>query len=273
MDLKNISYPNPVLGNKDDLAVGNLSIDVQYQISEETIRLDFANLITNNSYLDNLVNSGQALWHIRVQCARTYMRENFFSDKVNKSIKLDGRNYEGRVAVEIFLIANGTIEHFCPDGLHEDYAGVSFNVSQGDILAISSDYSFLVDKLYDPLKAPVGSIINVKEGVNEFGPFEVIYDDDIILVELSKKDYKEYQGVKDRIPEFIHSSIVLPVLTEAILKLKDDVGTTMWEARLDNIIKSKNLDLNAPLTTAQKILSSPVNRAFEAVNSMLDEEG
>lgn len=201
------------------------------------------------------------------------MRENFFSDNIKTSIRLNGRSYEGKVIVEIFLVANSVIENFCPDGLHEDYAGARFDVDQGEILAISPDYFFVVDKLYDPLKAPVGSIINVKEGVNEFGPFEVVYDDDIILVELSKKDYAEYQGIKDRTPEVIHASVVLPVLTEAILRLNDEIGTTMWEARLESIIRSKKLDMSKPLMTAQEILSSPINRAFEALNSMLDDEG
>jgi hypothetical protein len=265
----NISYPHPVLGNGDDVDVGRLTPEVKYEISDEVIHLHADNLTTGHPNIDQMLQSGDASWHVRVQCARTYMRETFMVDRPTWSVRLKGDDYEGKVDVDIVIVAKSDTDDYRPKGLHEDYGDEKFMLRHGEVLAVGPTFSFLVDKVYDPLKAPVASLIRVDEGEHEDGPFTLTLDDDLIVVWLSKTDWREYDGICSRAPSIIHGAIVLPVLAEAIRRVDEHLDT-LWGARLKDLLDRKSIDIGNPLTAAQEVLASPVTRMFGEVNATLD---
>lgn len=266
------SFPYPVLGNGDDFPTSEINPKLKYTISEETLKICLSALESGNQYIDGLVSSGRASWQVRVNCARTYMRESYIASAPNWSRNLVGHDYEGSVKVETRIITKSPIAEYSPPGTHPDYAGETFRIEMGETLAIGPTFSFNVDKQYDPLKAPVSSLIRITEGSDQTGPFKSIFEEDLIYVELSKTDWAEYAAVRDRVPAVLHSSIVLPVLAEAISCLAE-FKSNLWASRLEHILLKNDISSDKPLMAAQSLLSNPLQRTFLETNSALDKGG
>lgn len=269
MAASNISYPHPVLGNGDDISVGEISPEVAYEISDEAIHLSIDKLISGHSDIDQMVRNGDALWHLRIQCSRTYMRESFGVNGDSFEVRLKGEDYEGMVDVELSVVTQKNIADYRPEGIHDDYENEKFQLRAGEVIGLGPNFRFLVDKVYDPLKAPVSSLVRITEGEHKDGPFTLTLDDDLIIVRLSKSDWHEYAGIRDRVPTVVHSAIVLPALAEAIRKIHEHTDT-LWGGRLKDALEAKNIDEGDPLAAAQEILASPVTRTINEVNATLD---
>lgn len=272
MATSDISFPHPVLGNGDDISIGEISPQVSYEISDEAITLTLYGLTSGHHRVDQMVQDGDATWHVRIQCSRTYMRESFATNKQTLELRLRGEDYEGFVDVEVSVVAQKEIVDYRPEGIHEDYEDEKFLLRSGDVIGVGPTFRFLVDKVYDPLKAPVSSLVRITEGEHPDGPFTVTYDDDLIVVSLSKSDWHEYAGVRDRVPTVVHSAIVLPALAEAIRTINQHTDT-LWGGRLKDLLQANNIDQSAPLAAAQEVLASPITRTFNEVNATLDQGG
>lgn len=269
MPMSNISYPHPVLGNGDDINNGEVSPEIEYKISDEAIHLKVENLKSGHPDIDQMLVDGTACWHVRTQCPRTYMRQSFLLNSEDQTITLKGDDYEGSVEIEISVVAQGCIKDYQPTGMHSDYGDAKFSLQPGELIAIGPRYPIHVDKIYDPLKAPVSSLVRITYGSHASGPFEVILDDDLITIKLSKADWAEYDGIRDRAPSIVHSSIILPVLAEAIRAIGQNTHT-LWGGRLKEMLAKQGIDQNYPLAAAQEVLASPISRTFNEVNLRLD---
>jgi len=269
-----LSYPHPVLGNGDDVAasVDEIQPGVECIIYDESIALTINGLEAHHEQIDELIKSGDATWLIRINCPRTYYRESFTTREQAFSQTFDGPDLEGKVYIEISLVAVKRIEGYAPAGMHSDYDGANFDINSGELIAIVPTYSFLAEKDFDALKAPVASLIRIEEGEEDIGPFKCTYETQLIIVTLPKAGWDEYAAIRDRVPSVLHTSIVLPVLVEALTLLRDDSapGVT-WADRLDEIVTQMDLDIEKPLLAAQAILSNPLGRAFVEVNKELDK--
>ena len=265
----NISYPHPVLGNGDDMNIGEISPVISYEISDEAIHLTAHNLSSRHPQIDQMVADGDAIWHLRIQCSRTYMRESYVTKYSEIEVRLKGEYYEGIVDVDVTIVAHKDISNYKPAGLHEDYENAEFQLRAGEVLGVGPTFRFLVDKVYDPLKAPVSSLLRITEGEHDDGPFMLTLDDDLIIVRLSKSDWHEYSGIRDRVPTIVHGAIVLPALAEAILHI-DRHTDTLWGGRLKDLLEANNIPVGTPLSAAQEILANPITRTFSEVNTTLD---
>lgn len=267
-----ISYPHPVLGNADDVGSGKIEPDVSFTLSEELVEITFDKLRTGNKTLDAMLGDGRATWSLRVQCARTYFRTEYRTSDSTHRVRLAGHELEGRVEVEVMLFATVAIPAYLPDGAHPDYGGETFDLKVGEILGIGPTLTFDVEKQWDPLKAPVASIMRISKGEFPNGPFIVALEDDYIEILLSHEDWEQYAGVKERVPGVIHSALVLPALAEAV-RYMGEHGGKRWADRLRAISEQhQELDIKKPLQAAQILLRGPLTRAFRELNTALDRD-
>lgn len=269
---KIFSYPHPVLGNGDDILSGSALPEFNYAITDEAIRLNGSNLVTGHADIDAMLSTGAANWQIRVSCARTYMRVNFVTPGPEWTTTLDGADFEGTVKIDAQVIATKALKDYMPANAHEDYGAQGFDLKSGELIATGPSFTFLVDKDYDPLKAPVASLLQVRQGEHQTGPFQLVLDDDRLVVNLSKTDWQEYAGIKDRVPELLHSAIVLPAIASAIASIDKNEGT-LWAGRLKDLLGARQISRDNPLEAAQQILSNPLTRTFSRVNAKLDGTG
>lgn len=264
------SFPHPVYGASSDITGNPIKPNFRYTINDEQIIVEASNLFVDNADIQTLIIEDKARWQIRLQCPRTYFRESHFSKELTWSRHIAGQDLQGKVEIETKIVAISQIEKYHPINSHSDYDGFDFDLSAGEVIGLGPTFSFVVDKLYDPLKAPVSSLLRIVEGAHDKGPYETVFDDDLIFIRLSKQDWQEYPGVRDRVPTVIHSAIVLPVLSTAIKLIHAHSGT-MWSNRLENLIKARGIDPNDPLKAAQELLDNPLFRTFGEINVYLDQ--
>jgi len=264
-----LAFPHPVLGNGNDIALGQVEPAIDYEASDELVVLSVSGLKTDNPSLDDLVANGQAHWSVRIQCARTYFRREFTTGDAKVRFTLEGHELDGRVDVDVTLVAARAISGYRPDGVHGDFGSTAFDIEPGEVLAVGPSYNFHIDKQFDPLRAPVSSFMRIAPGEDDEGPFRVDYDDDYLTILLSKKDWEMYGGVKERTPGVVHIGLVLPVLASA-LRAIDEYRGKRWSDRLFAIVQEKGLDLSDPLRASQQLLQNPVARAFHELNARMD---
>lgn len=266
-----ISYPHPVLGNGDDVGSGQIEPDVSFTASEELVEISFDKLRTGNETLDAMLGNGKASWSIRVQCARTYFRTEYRTTESAYRVRLAGHELEGLVEIEVMLFAVEPLSAYLPAGAHQDYGGDTFDLKVGEVLGIGPTFTFNIDKQWDPLKAPVASIMRISKGEHVNGPFRLALEDDYIEILLSHEDWEQYAGVKERVPGVIHSALVLPALAEAVPRMVEYAGKR-WADRLRAIAEHRQIDIAKPLEAAQKLLQAPLARAFRELNTALDRD-
>ncbi len=271
-----VSYPNPVLGNADDVTVGTIDPAVSFTVTDEAVQLDLTNLSTSNATLDEMLRAGRAAWAIRVQCARTYFRSEFQTSDRAHRLTFRGDDLDGRVDVEIALFAASSVGGYSPEGLHSDYGEAVFDLQVGAVIGVGPVFSFDVDKEFDPLRAPVSSLMRLTQGDFETGPFRLDLGGELLEVFLSKEDYARLGAIKDKVPGVLHAALVLPVLTEALTRLASSNGSEFagqrWADRLLAIVEGKAAELTEAIGKAQAILEGPLSRAFGEIEAVLERD-
>lgn len=271
-----MSYPTPVLGNRDDILEGSIDPKVIYKVFKEIIRLEISNLTSGNERLDSMLSSGNAEWHIKIHCAKTHMRQSFTTSENSFKIALVAADYDGLVEVEVTLLACVFQKDHDPVGAHSDYDGERFDLERGQVLGISPKQRFPITKDFDPLRSPVSSIMRVRKGDFKKGPFKVILDEeDYIIIDLASEDYEQqYHGISKRLDSYLHATIVLTALYRAILKIETYANSYTWAERLMAIMMHKGLYNNNcdPLQVAQELLNMPLTRSMRDLNYKLDQD-
>ena len=66
---------------------------------------------------------------------------------------------------------------------------------------------------------------------------------------------------------YLHTALVLPVLSQAITQLNSlDKPATRWADRLEVLLLEQDLELDKPLEAAQQLLRDPFLRASEQLS-------
>ena len=267
------SYPHPVLGNEDDIG-GSFGVDFRYELSRtEVVFNPTFNL--QNQNLEDLIKKGGASFIVEVECPSTFFRTFFSTGKQIEKFVLPAKLLRERVSAGFYICADKELRGYKPSECHPDYAGASFDIEKGDVLAVGGYCAFIAEKSFDPLRPPVSSFMSIVEGLRHEGPIEIDYTSDKIMIELSKADYRNYMDFKGQKVTHgtIHASVVLPVLVDAIYKVENnnrDYEDRNWYARLEAILDNKGLRGKEPFESAQRILENPSSRNFQSINSMLD---
>jgi hypothetical protein len=269
------SYPFPVLGNGDDIAgifsptmlytLGNMiTIDIQFELQHISI--------------ESLIKEKKAAFFVEIQCGSTFFRQIYQTFERKYKVEINSKDLRDSVSVNFYICAIQPIFSYNPEGVHSDLAGDAVSVEAGDIIADGGTSSFIADKTFDPLKAPVSSFMKIMENPNIDEQMNINYEqNDRIVLELSKKDFTKYNNVKGRAVASIHSSIVLVALVDVIYTMnseigKRDYGESAWFNKIQEICRYKNIDLDNPLITAQKLLGNPLERSLSETERLLENE-
>lgn len=272
--MKQKCYPYPVLGNGDDIS-GEFTSQMKYSIYQENTIITCI-FKTTNEYIADLIKKETATYCVEIQCSNTFFR--FLQKTCSESIEITIPSdlLKEKVDVSFYICAVSKINDYRPRGTHADFDGETFNINCADILAIGGYASFVADKKFDPLNAPISSIIQIAKSKKiKDGEIQVNYDEDEkIIIELPEKDFEFYLSIKNNSSEMLHSAIVLPVLVDAIYeangKGSGNYQDSGWSNRLKQISISQNISMDVPFLAAQKILENPINRTLNWLNKFED---
>lgn len=261
--MKQKNFPYPVLGNRNDIS-GEFIPELTYTIKEDYVEIK-CKFKTTNDYIFNLIKNTRAKYFIEVECGSTFYRRLETTNNDDINIKIESNLLKEKVEVQFYICSVAKIENYHPEGTHSVFDNEIFNIEVGDILALGGTVDFIVAKEFDPLKAPISSIIRlVKSESRNEGDIRVIYDNEKIIVELSKKDYEIYSQIKNNSIEILHSALVLPILVDAIYEAnKGDDTLGVWVDKLKQICNERKINMDDPLSAAQIILNNPISRTFK----------
>lgn len=268
------SYPFPVLGNEDDIK-GLFKPVMRYTLEPNVVVIECEFELSNPS-IEKLIADENAAYFAQVECGNTFYRRTFVTHEPKLKIEIDAGDLRDRVDVSFCVCAVNDIPSYSPDGIHPDLAGEPTAVEKGDVLADGGTGSFMADKTFDPLKAPVSSFMKIKEANEKSAPMAIDYGGDQILIKLSKDDYNNYVYARKYAVSTLHSSLVLPALVDALYVISKDDGTyegSPWFSRIKQICRERDIDITDPLTAAQRMLGKPVERGLKEVKTLSSDNG
>jgi hypothetical protein len=273
MKVNSKSYPHPVLGHEDDLG-GSFDVEFHYELGHDEIILN-PKFDLKNKALEDLMRKGQASFVVEIECASTFFRRSFSTRNNVERFAVPSKLVRARVVVGFFICCDAPVKDYKPSECHPDYAGETFDVEQGDVLATGGFSYFVAEKTFDPLRPPVSSFMSIMEGTLFEGPVQIDYETEKITVILSKTDWGNYLAVRgnNHAVGVLHSAIVLPVLVDAIHQVQNErseYSDSPWFGRLDAILEAKGLRKKEPFEAAQKILDNPASRGLHGIGGMLD---
>lgn len=268
------SYPFPVLGNEDDIK-GLFKPVMRYTLEPNVVVIECEFELSNPS-IEKLMADKNAAYFAQVECGNTFYRRTFITHEPKLKIEIGAGDLRDRVDVSFCVCAVNDIPSYSPEGIHPDLAGEPTAVEKGDVLADGGTGSFMADKTFDPLKAPVSSFMKIKEANEKSAPMVIDYGGDQILIKLSKDDYKNYVFARKYAVSTLHSSLVLPALVDALYVISKDDGTyegSPWFSRIKQICRERDIDITDPLTAAQRMLGKPVERGLKEVKTLSSDNG
>jgi hypothetical protein len=276
MKAKNISYPYPVLGNEDDVG-GSFDIAFKHVLGRDEIKLKVVFSLKNKT-LEKLIKHKKVAFITELECRSTFFRANFSTFEKQAEFSIKSPAVREHVGVAFYIRALESISEYQIDGCHQDYKGFLFEIGPGDILAVGGYTSFVAEKDFDPMRPSVSSFMAIKRGESEKGPLEIDYsENEKIIIKLSKSDWDNYVQIKGKkgIAGILHSSIVLPVLADAVKFVQAgdrELQETHWFKRLEVILRQQELSDCEALKAAQKILRNPVERGLADLLAIREDE-
>jgi hypothetical protein len=268
MKLTSRSYPHPVVGNNDDVPGAAFQAALEMSTDKQAVYID-ANIQCSSKTINQLLKKKDASLVLHVECSNTLFRKSFEFAEGQYRAQIPADSLNDSVEVNVFAKANRSFSGYRVEASHPDYGTVEFDIEKGNILAVAEGRVFYIDSKFDAL-SPIGSIMEIHEAHQDGDfPMRVDFNGPKIHIQLSKKDFADYKLLKatDGISLALSTTIVLPVLVEAIRQMREDLDDDQlrWVRALKSRIEGMNLKLDAePLENAQLLLELPVKRTLGA---------
>lgn len=277
MKLSQRSYPHPVVGNRDDVPGAAFQAAVEMSSDKEQIYIDVS-ANCSSSTITELMADGSATIVLHVECSNTLFRRAYELSAPSMRIAIPAENLNDNVEVNMFVRAVRDLSGYTVEAAHSDYDGATFQIREGDILAVGEGYVFHIESDFDSLRS-IGSIMQIEEAKEDGDfPLRADFNGDKIRVILSKADFKDYKILKGQegISSALTSTIVVPVLIEAIHFWKsgesgEKEDSLRWMRALRSRIAALELEPETDyLILAQRLLELPLRRALVASRQLAE---
>lgn len=276
MKLSERSYPHPVLGNRDDVPNAAFQATIEMSADRHSVYLQ-TDTACSCETLNALLSAGRATRVLHVECSNTLFRRAYEFRGQQHRISIPADSLNDAVEVNVFVRATNRISDYAIPEAHPDYSGAVFDVRRGDILAVGEGQIFHIESSFDSLSR-IGSIMQISESPKDGDlPMEPTFDQDKIVIFLSKSDFADYKILKQNatVRDPLTTTIVLPVLVEALHILeKESDGRDdprRWVRALSRRLENLHLRTEMqPLYLAQQLLELPVKRALSSSRMLVE---
>ena len=263
-------WPYPVLQPPeygDDYPKAEFEVDIELERSQNHVAVDMTAIFDlSDPDLLKLVRTGSAKYVLLVKSPKTHFRKEFHSDKprIEKSFRGE---LSGRTEFSSFLVCIAPQQDFTARGWHPDFAGLSFNLRPGFVLAQDKPKEYWIDAANE---APIGSIFELQPGGIQDGLWDCLLNSPRVQIRLSEADSKRLNNAREKAnnrPEgqYLMNGLFLPALIHVLNeadKSPNDYSEYRWFDSLDKrleVLGLKSLGSNSSNRTvdAQKILEHP----------------
>lgn len=216
-----INYPYPVIrAYKEDYHTtvfkGTLAVNLQPDCY--LVRPDFE---INNPGIEELIEAGKLTYAIEIQSPATWYRKLHIV-KDNKTFRIEPTFVHERVELTPCIIATTQIKAFTNIDFEEEYRGIAFDISAGDVIAIGEAKSF--DALFqdDIIKHGTSPVtISRSDTAKEI---TCNFAGSLIEITLPSKYHDRYLecGYKPEKYKLLNAVLSIPALVEAIGIIAND---------------------------------------------------
>lgn len=277
MKLSNFAIPYPILGIKGAF---NDSVLVKSDLRFEYKKDDYiftVELKTDDSKILELIKDGKAQYSCEVDCTTTYYRKAFLSKSPSFDITIPKVSLVGRVPFFFSVVVTEDIDKYKNDNFNQRfYAGYSFNLSKGHMLAYFGQVIFDADIKYNELTA-LDSIMEVKVDDNaKYTYFD--FSDAKIRIFLPRSEYDNFvRSNNHTYSDITHASIVQCALISAMSSYKEYINT-VWARTLNIRVQNEpslkkftdlcSLNNKEIMEMVSIILKNPNQRMFSKLNTL-----
>lgn len=282
MKNKDICFPYPVLGIGDDVGPRpSVRPHIREEKDDFVIHIDFE---MKNEDILYLIKKQYAAFACEIDCPTTFYRRIETSSEPSFNIRIKRKDVAKRVFFDCTVTVIKSIKDYSNSQFHKDYAGFTFNLEPGDLLAFVGKLHYDADIHYDKLQS-AGSFMTIVQGHNEKDTIYYLGNSKIEIhlpPELYEKYRVNFNGPGKHVDIF-HSSLVLNALVYALLNYdEEEYGNTLWARTLKYRIElepslrqySDVFELKDPvkyLELAQSLLANPYKRLLDTMQDMIGQ--
>ena len=268
MRLRERNFPHPVVGHRNDVPDAGFQVSVKCRVDPQYVYLDAKAMCGSDTLLD-LIDAGDASFHVHVECGRTMYRQSHKLRDASDAFAVNAQLLVDDVEVVPFILAERDVTGYAPDGMHEDYGDATWDIAKGDILAVGDAVVFKITHRHD-LLSRVGSLLQIERGTEQTAPVTVeLNAKRKIIVRLSMDDYDRYQKLRGN-PAYadqLSTSLVMPALMEAVqfvdkAKTENDPLPEWGEKLRERMDEIGLKDEQTLIVKAQRILELPISRTL-----------
>lgn len=280
MEIRNKLYPYPVLAYfSDDYKSGAFDVVIDLSKDGYNICVDFIATLTSAG-LKELIQCGQAVYAYHLECAQTGFRQVVLTDTIEKRHKLSNKHIRGRLQICPFIVAMKDIPNYDNVEFHDDYAGYSFDIEAGCVLAVGKQVNADIFTEIDDF-ADIPSIFSVVRNADA-SVKQMLVDmySQKIVIKLPLNDYYSFKQL-NKAPvtqAILRSLIIIPSLVYVLEELRskeiperEEFHVYSWYRSIskkllkdfDCNIECDEFDQNNMLELAQKLINDPLSDAFE----------
>lgn len=268
---ENKSFPYPVLREgSEDYVDGAFQATLRYALSKDAqkIRVE-ADFITSEPAIEKLLQSKKAEFALLIDARETYFRDLITTRKRSAKREYDGGQIKGPVTLLAYIVATQDIKDYRSELFNHEYAGRSFRIESGDVIALDRPREFYVGQ---EVFAHIGTVFELVEedGIAE-GEIKLGLEDDKVQIRVSPEQkalLDTARGQKKTQPILL-SGVYLPTLMQVLAHMSRGVGDfedKKWYRAIISKCEIEGVELNEEtdlLAVAQKLLSFPMNSLNE----------
>lgn len=243
------SYPHPVLRDgSSDYLDAEFKVDLIVEVGTNSMAIEFqADFVLSDHDLEELVGSGNAEYLLLVRCDDTFLRQEFRSHEPTISGKFRKGQFYGSAEFTPFLVIGEKTHEFKSSGWNEDYAGQSYTLEPGSVLATAPSESYWIDRTSG---GAIGSIFKLATDEKlESGMWYCNFESEQIRLMMSPDDKRRFTNArksKSKNPDlaYILNGIYLPALIWALTFAdvnSDDYEGRRWFANMEDALEKKQL--------------------------------
>ena len=289
MDIRYKMFPYPVLAYfSDDYRDSKFDVLIEPSKDGYNLKLDFLATL-KNPQLQDLITAGKAKYVYHLECAQTGFREVVETQDKVVSRTLSYKRVCGKLKICPFIVAMTDIEGYTNEAFHEDYAGFSFNIEAGCVLALGKQVNADIEKEIDDL-SNIPSIFSIIKNLDESQTQMIVEtESQKITIQIPEKDFGYYALVDKGLVmrPVLHSMVVVPALIYALSELKYQPANERYEnegkawyrvirrvlsERFSIDIESQAFEAINPVELAQRLVNEPLHDALSSLLAIDNNE-
>lgn len=272
MQMTTRQFPHPVVNTFDNGYKNALFTSTVSTISKNGDIVITVEFVLDCEYLQELLNINKAQYIIHLECKNSRYRKVISTTQSTIDFIIDSDKVRDEIELCILIVANEAIEDYYSEDFIDDFAGISFKITKGEILAFDTDKIITIEKDGDVSNLPSIFSITYTDKVFKDG-LTWQSNGKKFIITLSKDTFKRYKqlGYIKEFRPMLATLIIMPVLTEIISEIKfesqEDLYTLSEEDECYGMIEKKLVDLgfDTPNKLKNKNSTSIANQVLKSI--------